>query len=197
MRLIKLFLSVIFLLGISFNANAVTIKWLGLAQDDSAHKEDIDAAIADWEAKTGHEVKWQYMAGPDLKLKLPTMLQSDDAPHLFYSWGGGVMFDQADAGFLQDISAMVPDSYLENLSPAAADAFTYKGERVGLPNLFNQVVFWYNKDLTEKAGVDPSKVVMWNDLLEVVKDIKDAGITPICVGGKNKWPIHFLSLIHI
>ena len=112
MRLIKLFLSVIFLLGISFNANAVTIKWLGLAQDDSAHKEDIDAAIADWEAKTGHEVKWQYMAGPDLKLKLPTMLQSDDAPHLFYSWGGGVMFDQADAGFLQDISAMVPYSYL-------------------------------------------------------------------------------------
>ena len=198
MRLIKLFLSVIFLFGIAFNANAVTIKWLGLAQDDSAHKEDIDAAIADWEAKTGHEIKWQYMAGPDLKLKLPTMLQSDDAPHLFYSWGGGVMFDQADAGFLQDISALVPDSYLENLSPAAADAFTYKGERVGLPNLFNQVVFWYNKDLTEKAGVDPSKVVMWNDLLEVVKDIKDAGITPICVGGKNKWPIHFYwTLLHV
>ena len=83
MKIKKIIVSIIFLFAISFNVNAVTIKWLGLAQDDSAHKQDIDAAIADWEAKTGHEVKWQYMAGPDLKLKLPTMLQSDDAPHLF------------------------------------------------------------------------------------------------------------------
>ena len=56
MRLIKLFISVIFLFGIAFSANAVTIKWLGLMQDDSAHKADIDAAIADWEAKTVNKV---------------------------------------------------------------------------------------------------------------------------------------------
>ena len=71
---------------------------------------------------------------------------------------------------------------------------SHKGSDENILKIFSKIP----KDLTEKAGVDPSKVVMWNDLLEVVKDIKDAGITPICVGGKNKWPIHFYwTLLHV
>ena len=60
--------------------------------------------------------------------RLPTMLQSNDRPDIFYSWSGGVMYDQARAGFLRDISNVVPDSFLNTVSAAAADAFTFEGQ---------------------------------------------------------------------
>jgi len=39
--------------------------------------------------------------------------------------------------------------------------------------------------------VDVEGIRYWEDLLAVVKKIKASGITPICAGGKDKWPLHF------
>ena len=55
----------------------------------------------------------------------------------------------------------------------------------------SQVGFFYNKDLFAKAGVDASAIKTWDDLLAAVKKLKAAGITPIVVGGADKWPLHF------
>ena len=87
------------------------------------------------------------------------------------------MYDQARAGFLRDVSSVVPDSYLDTVSAAAADAFTFEGQRVGLPLQVSQVAWWYNKDLMSQAGIDVSQIKMWDDLLDAVKQIKAAGIT--------------------
>jgi len=193
----KLIFSFLILLSFS-TAKADTIKWLHLfGEDDNSYPNMVKAA-KEFEEKTGHTVVLQYLENESFKAKLPTMLQSDDRPDIFYSWGGGVMYDQAKAGFLRDISSVVPDSYLETVSAAAADACTYEGQRVGLPKQVAQVAWWYNKDLISQAGVDVSKIQMWDDLLSAVKQIKDAGITPICMGGKDKWPVHFIwTHLHI
>ena len=42
-----------------------------------------------------------------------------------------------------------------------------------------------------KAGVDGAKIKTWDDLLAAVKKLKAAGVTPIVVGGADKWPLHF------
>ena len=95
-------------------------------------------------------------------------------------------------------SYIAPDSYLDTVSAAAADAFTFEGQRVGLPLQVSQVAWWYNKDLMSQAGIDVSQIKMWDDLLDAVKQIKAAGITPICMGGKDKWPVHFVwTHLHI
>lgn len=101
------------------------------------------------------------------------------------------MYDQARAGFLKDISGLVSKSYLDTISTAVAVAFTFEGKRVGLPLQVSQVAFWYNKDLINQAGVDVEGIEYLEYLLAVVKKIKASGITPICAGGKDKWPLHF------
>ena len=53
------------------------------------------------------------------------------------------------------------------------------------------IVFWYNKDLVQKAGVDPTKIKDWDDFIDAVKKCQAAGITPLAAGGKDKWPLHF------
>ena len=37
----------------------------------------------------------------------------------------------------------------------------------------------------------PASIKTWDDLLGAVKKLKAAGITPIVVGGADKWPLHF------
>ena len=188
-----------FIILVAFNtANAESIKWLHLFGEDSSQYPNMVRAVEEFEAKTGHTVVLQYLENESFKAKLPTMLQSNDRPDIFYSWGGGVMYDQARAGFLRDVSNLVPDSYLDTVSAAAADAFTFEGQRVGLPLQVSQVAWWYNKELMNQAGIDVSQIKMWDDLLDAVKQIKAAGITPICMGGKDKWPVHFVwTHLHI
>ena len=188
-----------FIIIAAFNtANADSIKWLHLIGEDSSQYPNMVRAVEEFEAKTGHTVVLQYLENESFKAKLPTMLQSNDRPDIFYSWSGGVMYDQARAGFLRDISNVVPDSYLDTVSAAAADSFTFEGQRVGLPLQVSQVAWWYNKDLMSQAGIDVSQIKTWDDLLDSVKQIKAAGITPICMGGKDKWPVHFVwTHLHI
>jgi raffinose/stachyose/melibiose transport system substrate-binding protein len=64
-----------------------------------------------------------------------------------------------------------------------------------LPNDVAPEVLFYNKELCQKAGVDPTQIHYWEDLIEAVKKCKAAGITPMAVGGKDKWPLHFYTAL--
>ncbi|MGF1626709.1 MAG: ABC transporter substrate-binding protein [Alphaproteobacteria bacterium] len=168
-----------------------TVDWLHIEQNPeiAAHMEELARAF---EAENpGVTVAMQFLENEAFKAKLPTILQSDERPDIFYSWGGGVFHAQARAGVLGDMTAQMNDGWAETLSPAGVDAFTYDGVVHGAPMLVSQVVFWYNKDLFAQAGVDAEAIETWDDLLAAVQTLKDAGITPIAVGGADKWPLHF------
>ncbi len=81
--------------------------------------------------------------------------------------------------------------YSDSLTPAALAAFTSNGRVYGLPTALSQVGFLCNKELMAKAKVDPAGIKSWDDLLAAVKTLKAAGVTPIVVGGADKWPLHF------
>ncbi len=137
------------------------------------------------------DVVFEYIANEAYKSKLPTLLQSDARPDVFYSWGGETLREQAEAGFLRPISDVVPEDVLGAFPQAALEAYTVDGELYGLPLYATEVVFWVNTDLTEQAGVDHTAIETWDDLLQAVQTLKDAGVTPIIAGGQDKWPVHF------
>jgi raffinose/stachyose/melibiose transport system substrate-binding protein len=171
-------------------AAETTVKWLHLEQNPAQIKI-WEEAVKRFEAKNpGVKVEMQFLENEAYKAKLPTVLQSKDRPHILYSWAGGVLKAQIEAGVLEDITALVGD-YKDNISPGAVAAFTIDGKVYGLPHNVSQVGFMYNKDLFAKAGVDGDKIKTWDDFLDAVKKLKAAGITPISVGGGDKWPLHF------
>ena len=55
----------------------------------------------------------------------------------------------------------------------------------------SQVGFFYNKELMAKAESIGTTIKTWDDLLAAMKKLKAAGVTPIAVGGADKWPLHF------
>lgn len=171
-------------------AAQTTVRWLHIEQNPTQVKLWEEVA-RNFEAKhPGVKVEMQFLENEAYKAKLPTILQSKDRPHILYSWAGGVLRAQVEAGVLDDITAPV-GSYKDRLSASAVEAFTVDGKLYGLPHNVSQVGFLYNRDLFAKAGVDGAKVKTWDDLLDAVKKLKAAGVTPIAVGGQDKWPLHF------
>ena len=129
--------------------------------------------------------------GEDYKQALSTMLQTNDAPDVIYSWGGGVLSDQIEAGLLRTIDAVIPAETKAAVGAAGVDAFTRDGHLYGIAQNVSEVVFWYNKALFEQAGVDVATMSDWEGFLTGVQKLKDAGITPIAMASKDKWPTAF------
>jgi raffinose/stachyose/melibiose transport system substrate-binding protein len=149
------------------------------------------AALEYENAEPAVKVRFDYLENEEFKAKLPGLLQSRDHPSVFHSWGGGVMLEQIRAGFCQDITNAIAGDFKDSFYPVGVQAFTSQGKSYGLPDSAGPIVFWYNQELCNKARVDPSEIKYWEDLLEAIKKCKEAGITPIAVGGSEKWPLQF------
>ena len=151
------------------------------------------AALEYEKANPAVKIEFEYLENEEFKARLPTLLQSNDRPSLFHSWGGGVMREQIQAGLCQDITNAIDEDFKDSFYPAGVQAFIAEGKLYGLPDSVGPIVFWYNKELCEKADVDPSGIKYWENLLDAVQKCKAAGVIPIVVGGIRKMATPVLS----
>ncbi|MGH3667673.1 MAG: extracellular solute-binding protein, partial [Acidimicrobiia bacterium] len=141
------------------------------------------------EANPNVQINITVMENEAFKAALQTNLQAGDVPDLFQSWGGGGLREQVDAGLVQDITD-ASSGFIGNLNEGAVGLYNVDGVQYGIPFNLGMVGFWYNKDLFAQAGIDAPPAT-WDEFLEDVQALKDAGITPIAVGAGDKWPAHF------
>ncbi|MEU7611733.1 extracellular solute-binding protein [Micromonospora sp. NPDC049204] len=166
-----------------------TINWWHIQNTDPLLP--VWAAIAN-EYKTAHTnvtFDIQPLENEAFKAKLTTVTQAGDPPDLFQSWGGGVLKQQVDAGLVKDLTDDVKP-WIGGLLPAAMEPYTIDGKIYGVPFDIGMVGFWYNKDLFTRAGITAAPTT-WTGVLDAVRKLKAAGITPIALAGKDKWPAHF------
>lgn len=149
--------------------------WEGLAADYTAAHPNVTIEITALENEA-------------FKTKLTTVMQSNDPPDVFQSWGGGVMNEYAEAGLLKDITAdLAVDGWGETFAPGALGLYAYNGVNYGVPRDAGIVGFWYNTELFAEAGIDAPPVT-WDELVTDIGLLQDAGIVPIAVGAGDKWP---------
>jgi raffinose/stachyose/melibiose transport system substrate-binding protein len=170
-------------------ADAV-LKWLHVEVNPSQVKLWEDAARGFEASHPGVRIEPQYLENEAYKSKLTTLLQSRDKPAMFYSWAGGVLKAQVEAGVIEDLTEPTR-GYADTIAPSAVSAFTVNGRLYGVPQALTEVGFFYNKDLFRKAGIDAATIKTWDDFLGAVRKLKGAGITPLSVGGADKWPVSF------
>ncbi|WP_327022008.1 extracellular solute-binding protein [Micromonospora sp. NBC_01739] len=123
------------------------------------------------------------------KAELAKVTKAGSPPDLFQSWGGGLLREQAEAGLVKDITSEV-SPWIGQLLPAALQPYTVNGRIYGIPFDIGMIGFWYNRDLFAEAGII-SPPNTWSQLLTTVKKLKSAGIVPIALAGKDKWPGHY------
>ena len=134
----------------------------------------------------------EYLENEAFKAKLPTLLQSADKPDIFYSWGGGVMQAQIEAGYVQDYQRAEGRPRRRPSIAAALDAFTVDGKLYGVPIRLQRSRLLLQQGAVQegrrRSGLDGRPGTASS---RAVKKLKAAGITPIVMGGGEKWPMHF------
>jgi raffinose/stachyose/melibiose transport system substrate-binding protein len=173
--------------GNSSSANKkVTIEWWHIANNDpmkTIWKQAADQYMADHPNVT---IKITVLENEAFKSKLTTTMQGGKVPDIFQSWGGGTLKEQADAGLVKDITEPTK-AWIGNLNQAGVGLYQVDGKQYGVPYNLGMVGIWYSKKLFKKAGIDGPPAT-WDEFLGDVQKLKSAGITPLAVGEKDKWP---------
>ena len=164
----------------------VTIEWWHVQNNDPGLSLWEDVADEFMDDHPNVTIEITVYENEAFKTAVAPRLQAGDPPDLFQSWGGGGLMEQVDAGLVQDVTDDV-EPWIGDLSTAAVDIYQVEGRQYGVPFDLGMVGFWYNKDLFAEAGIDEPPAT-WDDLLDDVRKLKDAGITPIALGEGDKWP---------
>jgi len=174
--------------------NKVTIRWWHIFTAANQTKLAQDLADDYMKAHPNVTIEITILENAAFKEKLATVMQSGDPPDIFHSWGGGVLSSFQSAGLLRDIT---PEMTANNsewkdsfTAQSALDLYKFDGKYYGVANDWGAVGFWYNKDLFAKAGITAVPKT-WDELIDAVKKLKAAGITPVALGEQEKWPGHF------
>ena len=109
-----------------------TINWLHL-ETNPGMVDLMNEAVTEYKGLHPEaNFELQFLENEAYKAKLTTLLQSNDAPDIVYSWGGGVLDEQVKAGVLRDIDGVVSAEAKTNIGTAGVGAFTRDGKLYGL-----------------------------------------------------------------
>ncbi|MFD0687223.1 extracellular solute-binding protein [Actinomadura fibrosa] len=175
--------------GGSGSGGKTTIEWWDIATTEPSQSLYPQIIKAYQAAHPDVTIKITNLENEAYKAKMTAVTASGKLPDIFVTWGGGVLKQQVDAGLVEDLTARSA-SLASGLIPISLQAYQFGGKTYAIPHDMGMVGFWYNKRLFAKAGIKDAPPT-WARLLEDVRKLKAAGITPIALAGKEKWPAHY------
>ena len=124
------------------------------------------------------------------KQSIISMLEGGSPPDLFSYWAGARVRALVERGFLAPIDRFWSEAGLDEVfPPQVARACTCNGKKYGLPLTQHYVAFFYNKAIFTKLGLTPPAT--WAQFRNVCEILKTAGITPLALGTRERWPAQF------
>lgn len=163
----------------------VTLTWWHNATSGPLPAVWEEVAAEFEEANPGVTVEQTGYQNEELQRTLiPNALAAGDPPDLFQVWPGGELRDQVENGYLMALDDVIPDTV--SSVGATVNPWQVGGETYAVPFTFGVEGFWYNTDLFDQAGVEVPTT--FDELIEVVGALREAGITPIAVGAGDGWP---------
>ena len=133
----------------------------------------------------------QFLENEAYKAKLPTILQSRDRPHIIYSWAGGVLKAQIEAGVLEDITAAVGGLQGQSRAPAPSRRSPTTARSTACRMRSRRSASCTTRSSSPRPASTAPRSRAGTTCSRAVKTLKAAGVTPIAVGGADKWPLHF------
>ncbi|GHK05228.1 extracellular solute-binding protein [Streptomyces sp. NPDC003753] len=168
------------------SSGTTTIEWWNITTTDPA--KGVWASLARQFEAQNPKVKIKIVAleNEAYKSKMTALTASGKLPDIFHTWGGGVLKQQVDAGLVEDLTDSTK-SWSNSLLSVARQPYLLDDKAYGIPFDMGMIGFWYNKALFKRAGISAPPTT-WSAFLDAVRKLKSAGITPIALAGKEKWP---------
>ena len=166
----------------------VTLTWWHNGTTDPLKSVWEDAAKGFQKTHPNVTIKVDPIQNEQFTTKVPVALQSSSPPDIYQQWGGGQEATQVRSGKVMDITS-ASKGWISELGKAA-DGWKANGRQYGVPYDLHIVGFWYRKDLLAKAGISSAPTTV-DELDADVAKLKKAGVVPIAIGSKDRWPDAF------
>lgn len=146
----------------------------------------ITAAAKEFDQKHPNDhITVSFYSNSPYKTKLELSMSANDAPTMFFGWGGGVLEQYVNA---HDVLSLGDPSWLKDFLPATLDAVTFDGKTYAVPIEGTQPeFFFYNKKVLDSIGLKTFPTT-WSGLLAAAAKLKAKGITPFALADAAGWP---------
>ncbi|MFD8497178.1 ABC transporter substrate-binding protein [Amycolatopsis sp. NPDC059657] len=166
----------------------VTLTWWHNGTTDPI-KTIWEETLAEYrQAHPDVTIKAQPLQNEEFTTKVPLALQSSEPPEIYQSWGGGELGSQVTSGKVADLTETTK-GWISSIGKFA-EGWQVGGKQYGVPFEQHIVGFWYRKDLFAQAGITTPPSTL-DELNAAVAKLKAAGVAPVAVGGKDRWPDAF------
>ncbi|MCT2582401.1 extracellular solute-binding protein [Actinophytocola gossypii] len=150
-----------------------------------AHRVALDSFNSDAEVR-GRLVSTSNDGYRD---KLHTAMGSaDNAPDVFYNWGGGSIRSYARDDLLVDLTPHLEQdqAWKDKFIPSVLDAGMIDGKYYGIPARGMQpIILFYNKAVLADHDLQPPTT--WDELLAASDRLSGNGVIPFALAGGDAW----------
>lgn len=129
-------------------------------------------------------------AGSNAQVVLASRLQAGDPPDVWQTFVGQSVAQNVSRSRLADVSSVYARDGLSSVIPKVLlDGVTVRGKQYGVSTgAHRSNMLWFNTALLAKAGVRPPTAPYALDtFLADLSALKKAGVTPLCLGGKDRF----------
>lgn len=137
--------------------------------NDGKYKVEFEAADTETHSK-------------NMKLKA----EDGTLPQIFWIEGSEAS-KYSEAGVLMDLTEFLEENVdIKTALGGMEAAFKDNNGQFGLPYQCNVQGIFYNKELFDKSEIAyPTDETTYEDFVEMIKKLKDSGVTPLAIGSKN------------
>jgi multiple sugar transport system substrate-binding protein len=178
----------------------------GCARGGSGGSPDQRGPITIWYSNNEQEVAWgeamveawnadhpdeqiraqEIPAGASSEEVIGASIAAGNAPCLIFNTAPVAVAQFEKQGGLVNLSQAFPDGkdYIESRSGDLAQLYANAdGDYLQMPWKSNPVVIFYNKDLFEKAGLDPEnpELATYDEFLDTAETLVDSGVAPYAI----------------
>lgn len=129
-------------------------------------KEELDTAIADFEAEKGAKVKIISVGWDELNSKIVQLAQANQSPDLLLI-GSRSLRQFAEQGIIAPLDDYITPEFTEPRVESVFKTAEVNGQQYGVPMAFSSRGLYYRTDLIDQV---PSN---WDELLETARKVKE------------------------
>lgn len=133
------------------------------------------------------EFKFETYENEQYKTKLTTVMASNAAPDVFFTWSAGYLQPFVEGGKVYEIGQLVDadNEWKSRFNDGVFGPVTYDGKVYAVPHGQTVAIMFYNTRLFDENDV--SVPTTFKDLKQACETFKSKGIIPISVPVKDAW----------
>jgi xylobiose transport system substrate-binding protein len=145
-------------------------------------------AVERFNEQSDVDIQLTEVPGDSYSDRVRTAMGSDNAPDIFFNWGGGSISPYVEEDMLVDLTPIIEEEpeLRDGFVPSILDAGAIDDRYYGIPMRGVQpAILYYNQTLFDEAGAEPPETL--DDLFDLVDTFSAEGVTPAVLAGADPW----------